>query len=291
LKPSSRRPAILRPGARPGGAVRRTKPIRRASAGLTPTRAGALLALLAAVAGLYGAASSDAFAARRTEISGATWTTDDALRAAMAIPPGQNLFVLRTRQLEDHLAQIPAVLTATVTAALPDEVRVTIQEREPLLAWKVGERRFLVDQSGLLFAELGDAPPPGAASLPVIDDRRASGAVLAVGSSLDSVSLDAALRIGSLTPADVGSAAQRLDIAVDDTDGFTVRGQPVGWTAIFGFYTPTLRPTDLIPGQVRLLRSLILGREDTVLRVILADDRSGTYMPRPTPVPSKSPTP
>ena len=48
---------------------------------------------------------------------------------------------------------------------------------------------------------------------------------------------------------------------------------------MFGFYTPTLRTTDLIPGQVRLLRSMLAGREDDVLRVILADDRSGTRRP------------
>lgn len=265
--------------------------MRRASAGLTPTRAGALLVVLAAIAGLYGAASSDAFSARRTGISGAAWTSEAAVLAVLAIPPGQNLFTLRTRGLEDRLLAIPAVLAANVSVALPDEVRVTIREREALLAWKVGGQRFLVDQAGLLFGELGDASPAGASSLPVIDDRRISSSVMAVGSSLDAVSLDAALRIGSLTPADVGSAAARLAITVDDTNGFTVRGEPAGWTAIFGFYTPTLRPTDLISGQVRLLRSLILGREASVLRVILADDRSGTYVPRSTPTPSRSPKP
>ena len=37
-------PVRAAPGARPGGGVRRTRPVRRASAGLTPVRAGALLA-------------------------------------------------------------------------------------------------------------------------------------------------------------------------------------------------------------------------------------------------------
>jgi hypothetical protein len=60
---------------------------------------------------------------------------------------------------------------------------------------------------------------------------------------------------------------------------------------VFGFYTPTLRRTDLIAGQARLLRSLILGREEEVLKVILADDRSGTYVPRPTPEPSPTAKP
>ena len=59
------------------------------------------------------------------------------------------------------------------------------------------------------------------------------------------------------------------------------------WTAVFGFYTPTLRTTELIPGQVRLLRSLLAGRETSVARVVLADDESGTYIPIETPKPSR----
>ena len=64
---------------------------------------------------------------------------------------------------------------------------------------------------------------------------------------------------------------------------------------MFGFYTPTLRTTALIPGQVRLLRSLLYGQEAKVLRVVLADDRSGTFIPRaaasgkPAPSPSAGP--
>ena len=52
---------------------------------------------------------------------------------------------------------------------------------------------------------------------------------------------------------------------------------------MFGFYTPSLRTTELIPGQVRLLRSLLDGREPQVDRVILASDTDGTYVPRTTP--------
>jgi len=286
----SRRPAALRPGAHPGGRTRQTRRVRRASAGLTPTRAGALLVMLAAVAGIYGAATSDAFAIGRTQLTGATWTPATELEAALAIPSGQNLFALNTGELARRVEALPAVRTAEVEVALPDTLRVTVSERVALLAWRVGKRAFLVDDAGFLFAELSDAGSSGA-GLPVVDDSRLGSSALSVGDSLDAVSLDAALRIGSLTPADVGSAASRLVIRVDDTDGFTVTAEPIGWTAVFGFYTPTLRTTDLIPGQVRLLRSLILGREDTVLRIVLADDRSGTYVPRPTSSPSPTAKP
>jgi cell division septal protein FtsQ len=302
-KPASRRspgavrphtPSALRPGAHPGGGVRRTKTVKRRSAGLTPVRAGAALVLLAAVAGLYGAMASDAFTARSTVVGGNTWTSEDAVLAAMAVPADQNVFSLRTAELEQRIEALPGVAAATVSVALPDQLRVQVADRQPLLGWVVGDRTFLVDTGGTLFGELGDAPPDAAAQLPRIVDRRYESSTLQVGSVLDPVALDAALRLGSLAPQDVGSAGTGLGIRIDDRNGFVLHGEPAGWNAIFGFYTPTLRTTDLIPGQVRLLRSLLLDPahdEKTVLRVILADERSGTWIPRSTPSPSGSPQP
>ena len=58
--------------------------------------------------------------------------------------------------------------------------------------------------------------------------------------------------------------------------------QPVGvpWIAQFGVYTPSIRTPDLIPGQVRLLHSFLVGREQQVKTITLADDRNGTYVER-----------
>ena len=137
-----------------------------------------------------------------------------------------------------------------------------------------------------MFAGLSDPVPPAAAPLAVIEDLRPASQALAVGSRVDPVELDAALRLGSLKPADVGSTAPELRIRLDDTSGFVLHTGPGGWSAVFGFYTPTLRTTDLIAGQVRLLRSLLADREATVSRIILADDRNGTFIPRTSPRPS-----
>jgi cell division septal protein FtsQ len=289
--PAPARPGPTRPGIRTGPGGRRTRRQRRASAGLTPVRAGALLALLAGLAGLYGLVSSSAFTARHTEITGATWTPEDTILAALAIPAGQNVFAVNSTALANRLSGIPAIRGARVTVALPDQIQVAVTEREALVAWQVASHRYLVDATGLLFAELGDNPSPAAASLPVVEDRRSVATTLGVGTSLDPVTLDAALRLGSLTPAELGSGATSLAIRLDDTDGFTVQAQPTGWTAVFGFYTPTLRTTDLIPGQVRLLRSLLFDREAQVQRIVLADDRSGTFVPRASASPSPSATP
>ena len=284
------RPSAMRPGARPGGFGRRTKPVRRASAVLSPTRAGALLALIASIAAMYGLASSDAFAVTGVSIEGATWTSEALVEEVMAVPPGQNAFTVETGELERRIDVIPAIRSSKVTVALPGQLNVSVDERVPLVAWRVGARRFLVDREGILFAELGEDAPEATATLPLIDDARMTSKPMKVGDVLDPVTLDAALRLGSLTTADVGTAARSLVLRVDDANGFTMRTRPASWAAVFGFYTPTLRTTDLIPGQVRLLRSLLAGQEDAIQRVILSDDRSGTILPRQTPEPTGKPS-
>jgi hypothetical protein len=71
-------------------------------------------------------------------------------------------------------------------------------------------------------------------------------------------------------------------VSLTDDHGFTVQAVPNLWTAVFGFYTSSLRPPSIIPGQVRLLRSLIAGREPTIETVILADELNGTYTTKAT---------
>lgn len=285
------RPSAMRPGARPSGPGRRVRPVKRASAGLNPTRAGALLALLVACAGIYGAASSEAFAARTIEVHGATLVEEAEVVRAAAVDRSQNLFLLATGPVRERVEVLPTVLRADVTVGLPDRLIVRVEERRPLLVWATAERRFLVDEAGLLFLELGAEAPAAVGDLPVMTDERAASGTLRVGTTLDRVDLDASLRLGSLRPADLGSGAAQLEFRVDDGEGYTVRAGADGWVAVFGFYTPTLRTTELIPGQVRLLRSLLDGREADVLKVVLADDRNGTYIPRSTPEPGATTAP
>ena len=80
-------------------------------------------------------------------------------------------------------------------------------------------------------------------------------------------------------------------MSITDERGFTLGSGVRGWLAVFGFYGRSQRTPELIPGQVQLLSKLLLGREDTIQTVILADDRDGTYIARPTPHPSTSAKP
>jgi len=274
-----------------GSPFRRARSIRRASAGLSPVRAGAILAMLVSSAAVYGVGQATTFEYSDTVVEGATFTDQAEIVGALEGARGTNLFTLVTRPLEDEVRRIPTVRSADVSVRLPGTLVVRIRERIAILVWRIGARRYLVDGDGRLFAKLPEEPTATTAALPVIEDRRAAMVDLVVGATLDRVDLDAATRLGSLAPADAGSAAEALIVFISDANGFTIRTRPASWQAVFGFYTPTLRTPELVPGQVRLLRSLLIGREPLVDKVILASETDGTFTMKPTPSPSASPTP
>jgi hypothetical protein len=275
----------------PGGHARRTKPIRRASAGFSPVRAGAALVMLVSAGAIYGAGASAAFGFRTFDLDGDRYTNAGDVRGLVGVPDGANLFLVSTDAIEARIASLPTIAGVDVEVSLPATIRVVLRDREPVMTWRVGERAFLIDSGGMLFAELGDRSTENAALLPAIVDERLESLTLAVGDALGPIDVDAATRLGSVRPDQVGSVAQSFLLSVTDQHGFVVQATPDGWTAIFGFYTPSLRTPDLIPGQVNLLKTLLAGREETVEEVILASATDGTYVARPTPKATAVPAP
>jgi cell division protein FtsQ len=269
--------------------LRRTRPVKRASAGLSPVRAGAALAMLLSAFAIYGVGASPAFEFRDLRIEGATYTDPDAVQRTVESARGENLFRLSTAPLAEELRRISTVADARIGIALPGTLVVTLEERQPVLVWKVGSQRYLIDRDGLLIARIADEVSPEVAALPAVVDERARSSALGVGVRLDAVDVDASTRLASLNPVQIGSSANKLAVVVTDDHGFEVRAQPDGWTAIFGYYTPTLRKTDIIPGQVRLLSRLLEGRESEIGSIVLADEHDGTYVPKASPSSSAKP--
>jgi hypothetical protein len=247
--------------------------------------------MVLAAGGIYGVAASPAFGFGNLQVEGVRFTREASLHEVLDVPPGSNLFSLSTGALRTKVLALTTVERVRIAVALPNTLVIEIEEREPVLAWKVGRQSFLVDPGGRLFADLGTDRPPEARALRVMEDSRRASRALGLGDILKPVDLEAARLLGSVVPADVGSSASTLQLSVTDEHGFVLGTGPNGWTAVFGFYTPTLRTTDLIAGQVRLLRSLLADREGQVQRVILASETDGTYVPRPSPTPAESPGP
>lgn len=272
---------------RPRGAARpRRRTVARVSA-LSATRTIAALALLASSAALYALTVAPAFTVdpAAVTVAGARYTDPEAVRRVLGLGEGSssNVFRLRTGELAQGVRGLPSVAGAQVRALLPDRLVVELEERRPILAWAVGERRFLVDVEGRLFAEL---PAGAAASLPIVTDRRAA-APAALDVRIDPVELEAVRKIAALTPSLLGSAAAGLRVSVDDEEGFTLDPRPAGWHAVLGLYTPNLRPPTLVEEQVACLRAL-LGRGETEVRTVYLfpeRDRCGTFRPAPSPGP------
>ena len=269
-----------------GGRVRRRGGPRRASRGFSPRRALAALAMLAAAGLVWGAVTSPAFTIETIEIEGAALTGEATVGEALSLaPPGPNAFTVPTDILRTRVRALPAVADAEVTVGLPGTLRVRVEERVPVLAWHRGSALMLVDRDGRVLA---DAAAPGATTamaavgdLPRVEDGRVLAPGPAVGDLVDPLDLDVATRLLAVTPADVGSSAVGLSVAVDDEDGWTLTpGARNPWTAVFGFYGPEIRVPTMIPEQVRLLRSLLGGRESEILRVVLAGEREGTFTER-----------
>jgi cell division septal protein FtsQ len=273
-------------GRRPGRA-------RRAVAAVPWSRLVAATALVAVSGALYLATSDRMFAvdARTVPITGATITGHDVVRDALRLPDDRlvNIFRIPTTELEARVEDLPAVLDATVTATLPDLVAVSVVERSPMLVWRTGRDAWLVDGSGFLFAPASALDPRRVGSgatgtnLPAVDDRRTD-APATLGSTIPALDLEAVRLLLTITPSMVRSEAPDLFLALEDTDGYVLEA-PGAWRAVFGPYTPVLRPPAIIPRQLQCLDALVGGREAQLVSITLSlsDEACGTFQTRPTP--------
>ena len=237
-------------------------------------------------------------------VAGASLLDPAAVITAAHIAIGSSLLGADLRAAEQAVAALPLVASVRVTAGLPDTVQIRVREKALLLRWQIGDQVYAVSESGEILGSIDElhlAPSATSAlaDTPILFDDRVP-SPLRTGSQLTSIELDAVTRLASLTPADLGTAAPSINLRLVSDFGFVIEavGPTVAWTAVFGIYSVTIRPTSMIPGQVRLLRSLLAGRETRIGWVILADDQAGTYTdkgvrpppPSAAPSPSASPT-
>jgi hypothetical protein len=235
----------------------------------------------------------------QVSVIGTTLLDPEAVIAAANIPIGSSLLGVNLREAEEAVAALPLVASVRVSAGLPDGIQIRVREKSLLLRWQIGDRIYAVSESGELLGEtvsLNLAPSAAAAlaAAPLLYDDRTPSPLPTVG-QLTATELDVATRLASLTPEDLGTAATTLTLRLLSDFGFVVEatGPSIEWSAVFGIYSATIRPTSMIPGQVRLLRSLLAGRETRIGWVILADDQAGTYTAKGVrpPSPSVSPNP
>ena len=277
-------------------------PPRQPRRPLPLARVVGVVGIVAVGASLMWLTSDPAFSVdpATVRLSGLHYTDPAAVRHQMRLVGDVHpaTVVISTRSLETAIEQLPTVASARVRAILPDQLTVTLTEREPMVAWRVGQDGWLMDVDGTAFAplsmatqdELGDGSTGSA--LPAVDDLR-TGTAVALGGTLDPVDLDVVRTLGNVTPDLIDSRAAALFLSLDDRDGWALTA-PGQWRAVFGHYSETLAPPSRIPYQVQCLRALLAKTERTVNGVTLAvsTDACGTYVPgTPEPIPHTRRTP
>lgn len=281
------------PLRRPAGARRARRPPRR-RVGLDGWRLLGAALMLVAGGALAWLLVSDEFELQPSRVAiNELRFTDPALVQAQLQPwldGHTNVFLLPAAEIERALAGLPAVARAEVKVSLPDRLLVSVVERVPVFVWRTDGSDYLVDATGVVLREAleNEALP---AELPLVDDGRPRDAQPRPGDVFEPVDLQAVLKLGAVDPALLESTAQWLSLSVERDDGYVLTAEPAGWRAVFGHYTPSLRPPEIIERQVQCLRALLAQDEERLETIYLApaEERCGTFVGRGTPEPSPEP--
>ena len=102
--------------------------------------------------------------ARETVVTGLTALSEDEVRQVAAVQEGTPLLQIDTDAVAERVASIRRVASARVQREYPSTLRITVEERVPLVVKDYPDGPHLFDRDGVDFVTA--PPPPG---LPYID--------------------------------------------------------------------------------------------------------------------------
>jgi cell division protein FtsQ len=112
-----------------------------------------VLALLVLAGIAYAVERSPLVALSEIQVTGAGRLDPDAVIAAADLELGTSTLRLDLGRAEERVAALPAVRTVEASRVDPLTVRITIEEREPVLVAVAGRQQALVDADGVVVAE------------------------------------------------------------------------------------------------------------------------------------------
>ena len=239
---------------------------------------------------LYWLLTDEAFTVTEEQVSfrGLAAADEAEVRARLSdVERGPNVFRLRASEIVSELSTLVEVDAASAVVSLPAAVSVRLDERDPVFIWRSGDTAWLVDDEGMLYApvdasaEFDEGTPAGAvrAGLPVIDDERLIETPPAEGDRLRAIDLAAMRQLLALDSELLGPRATELALRVDDRDGYVLESRDRAWRALFGRYTLTLQPPDVIPQQAQCLQWLLASgpRKLEQVRLAVSEGGCGTF--------------
>jgi hypothetical protein len=224
----------------------------------------AVAAAAAAVAGLVAALNGPWLRVTAVGWTGASYTTDEAVAAALDPHRGESLLAIDSVAIGRDLEALPSVESARVETDLVGGIHATITEPAVAFVWENNAQRFLGAPDGTLFATAATgALDESITAVPRIVDDRFVGRRLALGDRIPGPLLDAALRVSDIDPVALGSTASRLAVQLDDEFGFRVIASTPGWELALGVY-------GVDPNESEADAAARLERQVTAVRTLFA---------------------
>jgi hypothetical protein len=236
-----------------GGQVGQARTPRRSlpqSASPVPRRSGRqrrgfvwkLLSLftlaLAAVLGTTFAVTGTAFRVEQVNVDGTHNRSLVETIQHMGMQ-GQNIFLADVTSLAARVAALPTVASANVSRQWPNQLTVTVSERQPVLLWQARNGAYSVDEQGVVVAPASETP--GASHLMVVMDTRThnGNGKLQPGQHVNVADVQFALTVFASLPKMAGVSAftlkytDSMPLAPGETGSFVVASQS-GWLAYLG---------------------------------------------------------
>jgi cell division septal protein FtsQ len=165
--------------------------------------------LLIGLMALLGFLFSDAdFYVETAAIRGLRYTTPEQIYRQAGIDQ-YSIFWIDARKTAQRIETLPYVKRATVHTALPNQVHIEVEEREPLVVWKVGDQEHWVDGDGVTMPVAGQMQ-----NLPVLWDL--DGSTMAADGRLDRQLIASLQQVKQQAP-------EVTDFGYDRTNGLQFR--------------------------------------------------------------------
>ncbi|HLX58384.1 MAG TPA: FtsQ-type POTRA domain-containing protein [Ktedonobacteraceae bacterium] len=152
---------------------------------------------------------------------------------------GQNIFLIDVTGFTTRIDALPAVASASIQKAWPNQLSVTVVERLPVLLWHTPAATFSVDSHGVVIGLASETT--GADQLMAVVDARSKGVTQRVqpGTHLNAADVTFALQVFERLPQVAGVTAFTLRYSAapgsqSSGDGSFIVESQQGWIAYLG---------------------------------------------------------
>lgn len=180
-----------------------------------PVLVVALVLLLGAVL-VWLVYFSSLLSVKGVHVVGTEQLSSQAVRSAAAVPEGEPLATVDLDRIRARVEALAPVRSADVSREWPDEVLITVEEREAVAVVELDGRLRGMDADGVVFRDFGQAPT----GLPRVE----------TGAGTGSEALREAALVAAALPADLAARVDHVDVAtVDEIALELADGKVVRW--------------------------------------------------------------